>query len=81
MVELSVNGEVLTRRPPDSTSDPLVTFRADWDPQTPGEYVLVVSAQNHAGVWSAQSSTNVTLTGTAAPVQPLGRPMSSLNRP
>jgi hypothetical protein len=69
MVELSVNDEVLTRRPPDSTTDPLVTFRADWDPQTPGEYVLVVRAQNHAGVWSAQSSSRVTLTGPVARIE------------
>ena len=72
MVELSVNDDVLTRRPPDSTTDPLVTFRADWDPQTPGEYVLVVRAQNHAGVWSAQSSSRVTLTGPVARVEQPG---------
>src|SRR3990172_2371400 len=47
----------------------LVTFRADWDTQTPGEYVLVVRAQNHAGVWSAQSSSRVTLTGPVARVE------------
>jgi hypothetical protein len=63
MVELSVNGEVLTRRPPDSTTAPLVTFRADWDPQAPGGYVLVVRSQNHDGDWSPQTSTRVTLTG------------------
>src|SRR3972149_5318815 len=28
MVEVSINNEVLTRRPPDRTSDPLGTFRA-----------------------------------------------------
>lgn len=63
LVEISVNGEVLSRRPPDSTSTPLVTFRADWDPQTAGEYLLLVRAQNNAGTWSSQSSARVVLSG------------------
>ncbi len=83
MVEVSVNGEVLSRRPPDDISNPLVTFRADWDPQAPGEYLLAVRAQNHAGVWSAESSTSVTLTGPATRVQqpPLVTPRPSRTPP
>ena len=62
-VELSVNGEVLSRRPPDDASAPLVTQHVDWDPQTPGEYLLTARAQNHAGAWSPAAVSNVTLTG------------------
>lgn len=61
LVEISVNNEVLSRRPPDSTSASLVTFRVDWGPASPGDYILVVRAQDHAGVWSAPSSTHVVL--------------------
>jgi hypothetical protein len=62
-VELSINGEVLSRRPPDDASAPLVTHHVDWDPQAPGEYVLTARAQNHAGAWSPAAVSNVTLTG------------------
>jgi hypothetical protein len=62
-VELSVNGEVLSRRPPDDASTPLVNQHVDWDPQAPGEYVLTARAQNHAGAWSPVAVSNVTLTG------------------
>ena len=62
-VELSVNGEVLSRRPPNDASAPLVTQHVDWDPQTPGEYLLTARAQNHAGAWSPAAVSNVTLTG------------------
>jgi hypothetical protein len=62
-VELSVNGEVLSRRPPDDASTPLVIQHVDWDPQAPGEYVLTARAQNHAGAWSPVAVANVTLTG------------------
>ena len=72
MVELSVNGEVLSRRPPESTDLPLVTSRVAWDPRAPGEYTLTARAQNHAGVWSAQSSSRVTLAGPVARVEQPG---------
>jgi hypothetical protein len=68
-VELSVNGEVLSRRPPDDTTAALVTHHVAWDPQAPGEYVLAARAQNHAGQWSPLTSSVVTLTGGAPPVR------------
>jgi hypothetical protein len=70
MVELSINDEVLSRRPPDSTSEELVTVRIDWDPQAAGDYMLVARAQNQAGAWSGQASSRVTI-GPAA-VRPGG---------
>ena len=74
-VELSVNGEVLSRRPPDNTSAPLVTHHVAWDPQAPGEYVLTARAQNHAGAWSTVATSNVTLTGPGALVEIPGGPL------
>jgi hypothetical protein len=61
MIELSVNGEVLSRRPPDDTSAALTTIKIQWDPRAAGEYLLVARAQNHAGAWSAQASSRITL--------------------
>jgi len=73
-VELSVDGEVLSRRPPDDSSAPLVTHHVEWDPQAPGEYVLTARAQNHAGAWSTVATSNVTLTGPLTrPVEPTAR--------
>jgi hypothetical protein len=61
LIELSINGEVLSRKPPDDTASALVTHRVQWDPPGPGEYLLVARAQNHAGAWSGQASNRVTL--------------------
>jgi len=74
-VELSVNGEVLSRRPPDDASTPLVTQHVDWDPQAPGDYVLTARAQNHAGAWSPAAVSNVTLTGPEVLVEIPGGPV------
>jgi hypothetical protein len=63
MIELSVNGEVLSRRPPDDTAAPLTTTKVQWDPAAAGEYVLAARSQNHAGTWSPAASSKVTLTG------------------
>lgn len=63
LIEVSVNGEVLSRRPPDDTASPLTLMKVAWDPPAPGEYVLVARAQDHGGAWSPQTSSIVTLTG------------------
>jgi len=61
MIELSVNGEVLSRKPPEDAASPLTLMKVAWDPLAPGEYVLVARAQNHAGAWSPQTGSIVTL--------------------
>jgi hypothetical protein len=61
MIELSVNGEVLSRKPPPDTAAALITSKVLWDPLAAGQYVLVARSQNHAGVWGAQTSSVVTL--------------------
>jgi hypothetical protein len=61
LVELSVNGEVLSRKPPEDTRAPLVTHRVAWDPPSPGEYLLAARAQNASGDWSGQASSRVTI--------------------
>lgn len=66
MVELSINGEVLSRRPPDDTSAALVTHRIAWEPAAPGEYDLTARAQNSAGAWSAVATSHVTVVGPEA---------------
>jgi len=77
-VELSVNGEVLSRRPPDNTSSRLVTQHVAWDPSAPGTYVLTARAQNHAGVWSTIATSNITLTGPEAVAEIPGGPLIEL---
>ncbi|HET7010158.1 MAG TPA: hypothetical protein VFI11_05235 [Anaerolineales bacterium] len=73
MIELSVNGEVLSRRPPDDTDSALTTFSAEWDPQEAGLYVLTARAQNQGGEWGAPTNNEVTLIGpqVADVVEPL----------
>ena len=62
-LEVAVNGEVLSRRPPEDPQSPLAISRVIWDPQQAGQYVLVARSQSQAGVWSAETSSVVTLTG------------------
>jgi hypothetical protein len=61
MIELSVNGEILSRRAPEDTAAPLVTFRVLWDPSEAGLYHLSAQAQSHGGAWGALTSSDVTL--------------------
>ncbi len=86
-IEVAVNGEVLSRRPPEDPQAPLAISRVIWDPQQPGQYVIVARAQSQAGVWSAETSSVVTLTGgdsTAqqpAPPTPTRRPTATRTVP
>ena len=73
-IEVAVNGEVLSRRPPEDPQAPLAISRVSWDPQQPGQYVIVARAQSQAGVWSAETSSVVTLTGGDAIAQQPARP-------
>lgn len=63
LIEVAVNGEVLSRRPPEDPQSPLAILRVIWDPDQAGRFVLVARAQSQAGVWSAETSSVVTLTG------------------
>ncbi|MBF8255824.1 MAG: N BRCA1 IG protein [Anaerolineales bacterium] len=84
MIEVAVNGEVLSRRPPDNSKGPLVTFRADWDPQSPGEYLLAARAQDHSGAWGEATVNKVILTGAvprASVVTPTTTPTASASPP
>jgi len=63
LIEVAVNGEVLSRRPPEDPQSSLAVSHVIWDPQQTGQYVLVARAQSQAGVWSAETSSVVTLTG------------------
>ncbi len=73
-IEVAVNGEVLSRRPPEDPQSPLAISRVIWDPQQAGQYVLVARAQSQAGVWSAETSSVVTLTGGESTPQQAERP-------
>jgi Ig-like domain from next to BRCA1 gene len=81
MIELSINGEVLSRRPPEDTSAALSMMKVQWDPAAAGEYVLVARAQDHSGAWSPQASSVVTLLGPLVNLQmvtPTSTPTTSV---
>jgi Ig-like domain from next to BRCA1 gene/Bacterial Ig domain len=62
-VELSINGEVLSRKPPQDTGAALTMMKVQWDPLVAGDYVLSARAQNHGGAWGTSMTTKITLTG------------------
>jgi len=74
LLEVAVNGEVLSRRPPDDTGSTLAMSRVTWDPQQAGRYVISAKAQSQAGGWSAETSSVVTLTGGDSIAEPPARP-------
>jgi hypothetical protein len=83
LIEVAVNGEVLSRRPPDDPQSPLAVSRVIWDPHQAGQFVLVARAKSQAGAWSAETSSVVTLTGAdsiarqAEPLTPTSRPTAT----
>ena len=74
LIEVAVNGEVLSRRPPEDPQSPLAISRVIWDPRQAGQYVLVARAKSQAGEWSAETSSVVTLTGVDSTPQQPARP-------
>ena len=74
LIEVAVNGEVLSRRPPEDPQSSLAVSHVIWDPKQAGQYVLAARAQSQAGVWSAQTSSVVTLTGGDSIAEPPARP-------
>ncbi len=66
VVQLSVNGIVVQSDANLDTTKTLVTMSQSWTPQTPGNYTLLVRAQNSAGVWGDYAQAVVTVQGAAA---------------
>ena len=60
-VELSVNGAALRTDPNPDSGGTLATMRQKWTPSGPGNYVLMVRAQNSAGIWGDYAQAVVTV--------------------
>ncbi len=71
-VELSVNGVVVRTDPNLDPSQRLVTMKQPWVPNAPGNYRLLVRAQNSASVWGdyAEASVSIQPTGKTATPTP-----------
>ncbi|MBI5303977.1 MAG: hypothetical protein HY868_17715 [Chloroflexi bacterium] len=69
-VELNVNGNILRTDPNPDQAKTLVTMRQKWSPPAPGNYTLMVRAQNSASVWSDYALTVVTIGGVTTPTPP-----------
>jgi hypothetical protein len=63
-IELSVNGSPLRTDPNPDAAQSLVTMRQQWSPPAPGNYTLLVRAQNSASVWSEYAQSLVVIGGT-----------------
>ncbi len=73
-VELSVNGQVVQTTPNADTSQTLVLTRQSWSPPGPGNYTLMVRAQNSAGVWGEYAQAVVTVGSASMPPTPVAPP-------
>ncbi|MBI4788349.1 MAG: hypothetical protein HY782_15055 [Chloroflexi bacterium] len=56
-VELSVNGAAVHTEPNPNPAETLVTTKQSWSPPGPGNYTLMVRAQNSAGAWGCARRT------------------------
>ena len=81
LVEVAVNGTVLSRRPPDDSRSSLAVSRVAWDPQQAGSYVLSAKAKNQAGTWSAETSAVVTLVTGEPAARPSPQPAPTRTAP
>lgn len=62
-IELSVNGGVVRTDPASDLAATLVTTKQQWIPPGPGNYTLMVRAQNAAGAWGDYAQAVVTIGG------------------
>jgi len=51
LIELSVNGQILSSEPNPDPNGQSVVMNFSWNPPAPGSYTLQVRAQNKEGVW------------------------------
>lgn len=63
-VELSVNGAVLRTDPNPEQAKTLATMRQQWSPPAPGNYNILVRAQNSKGVWGDYTQSLVAIGST-----------------
>jgi hypothetical protein len=73
-VELSVNGQIVQNTPNADTSQTLVLTKQQWSPPGPGNYTLMVRAQNSAGVWGEYAQAIVTIGSTGTQPTPVAPP-------
>jgi hypothetical protein len=64
-VELNVNGAVVRRDPNPNAAMELVTMRQQWVPTGPGNYSLMVRAQNTGGTWGEYARAVITIGASA----------------
>lgn len=63
MVELSVNGEVVSSVASPDSDQQVVALKYTWTPSAPGSHTLRVRAQGSGGNWSDYSAITVTIEG------------------
>lgn len=78
-VELNVNGAVVRADPNPEPGKRLVTMRQTWSPPAPGNYTVLVRAQNSLGTWSGYARAIITIGGIAPGAQVQGTVYSDVN--
>jgi hypothetical protein len=63
LVELSVNGAVVRTDPNPDSGKTLAKMSQEWTPPGPGNYTLMVRAQNSTGIWGDYAQALVTIGG------------------
>lgn len=76
-VELSVNGQVVQSSPSANSAQTLALTTHLWSPPGPGNYILLVRAQNSASVWGDSAKSVVTIGDApqATPTPPAALPL------
>ena len=86
VVELSIDGAVVSSIASPDSSTKVVALRYTWNPPSAGSHTLQVRAQNKSGAWSNFATSAVTIQGAqppaaaAAAAGPAGSPGANGNR-
>jgi hypothetical protein len=73
-VELSLNGQVVQTTPSTDTLQTLVLTKQMWAPPGPGNYTLMVRAQNSGGIWGDYAVAVITIQGAGSQPPPVAPP-------
>ncbi len=74
LVELSIDGTVVSSIASPDANQKVVALRYMWNPTTPGNHTLEVRAQNKNNVWSNFAVSTVIIEGAQQPAQPTQQP-------
>lgn len=77
-VELSVDGAIVGTAANSDMGQTLLVARMEWKPSAPGNYTIMVRAQDSSGNWGSHAKSVVTIAGIAQTITPTVTPKTTV---